>query len=588
MKKTIDKKRRLKQIFIILFFITVNFGIVSLLSTIYYEFNSGADRSRLLHIDLRVNDYYQPKIKINGIDTEGRAPNREIIRNIKNDYIKSWYVKKYAMQNNDVNAIEDFYTDSAQAKIQRIIKHNITNKINIHSTSIDHDMTIKFLSEDGQLAYIDDKNVHEQTYFFKDNKQIHGAKTIKNYKSILLLEDGFWRVRHLKSLPKNPDEQSNHNDVSQILEIEKKITHVVQPKQTLYRLTKIYNTTKKKLIELNPNKRSLTNNILLKNDTILVKILKEKITIDQNKSKSQNIRFPNDFKIKGINYYPQKTPWFEFWKQYDTIVVNKDFKLIKNLQLNTIRIFIPYELFGKEKVSKTELNNLISTLDLAHKNNLKVIVTFFDFYSNYQVLDYTICDRHIEKIIRTIKDHPALLQYDIKNEPDLDFKLYGKQKVINWLSFIAGRMKYYDKETPITIGWYSPKEASNLSDQLDFVSFHYYKSPEEFSPIFKELEKKVKKPIVIQEFGKHSYNSIWNLYSNSEKKQAKYHKEIQESFGTNGVEHFVSWTLYDFPKIDTKVFGRMPHKIGPQKNYGFINNKGKLKKAAKYISGVLK
>uniref|UniRef100_UPI0038B61447 glycoside hydrolase family 2 TIM barrel-domain containing protein n=1 Tax=Tenacibaculum xiamenense TaxID=1261553 RepID=UPI0038B61447 len=216
---------------------------------------------------------------------------------------------------------------------------------------------------------------------------------------------------------------------------------------------------------------------------------------------------------------------------------------------------------------------------------MKVIVTFFDFYSNYQVLDYTICDRHLEQIIQRIKNHPALLQYDIKNEADLDFKIHGKQKVINWLNFIAERMKHYDKETPITIGWYSPKEATNLRDKVDFISFHYYKTPENFSEVFKELEKQVDKPIVIQEFGKHSYNSIWNLYRNSEKKQAKYHREIQESFHANGVEHFVSWTLYDFPEIDKNVFGRMPHKIGPQKNYGFIDVKGKPKQAIKYISG---
>ncbi len=584
MKKTIDKKRRLKQIAIIILFVIINFGIVSLLSTIYYEFNSGADRSKLLHIDLRVNDYYQPKIKINGEDTEGRIPNREIIKNIREDYLKSWYVKKYAIQNNDPNAIEDFYTDSAQVKIQRIIKHNIANKVNVRSTSLGHDLTIKFLSEDGQVAYIDDKNVQEYTYYFKEDKQVHGETTSKNYRSILLLEDGFWRVRHLKSSIEEESE-TIENDIEEFIEVEKEITHIVEPKQTVYRLTKIYNTTKEKLIALNPSKKGLKNNILVKNDTILVDVIKEQIKVNKEQVESNSTHFPNEFKIKGINYYPQKTPWFEFWTEHDTITINKDFQLINRLKLNTIRIFIPYELFGKEKVSKSELKKLIKTLDLAYRNNLKVIVTFFDFYSNYQVLDYTICDRHIEKIIGTIKDHPSLLQYDIKNEPDLDFKLYGKQKVINWLSFIANRMKNYDNKTPITIGWYSPKEAVNLSKKLDFVSFHYYKSPEEFSAIFKNLEKQVDKPIVIQEFGKHSYNSIWNLFRNSKKKQANYHKEIQNSFKENGVEHFVSWTLYDFPKIDTKIFGRMPHKIGPQKNYGFVDVKGKLKPASKYISG---
>ena len=481
MTKSTNNKRKLKQALIIAVFLGVNFGIISLLSTIYYKFNSGADRSKALHIDLRQNDYYLPKITINSSNSEGRPPNKEILKNIEEDYVKSWYVKKYALRNNDVKAIEDFYTDSAQTKIQRIINYNIANKVNIHSTSVNHHVNIKFLSEDGHVAYIDDKNVQERTYFYKNKKQIHGEVTTKTYKSILLLEDGFWRIRHLKSVIEQQVENVKVIENEKVIEIDKEITHVVKPKETVYRLTQMYKTTKDKLIVLNPKKRGIADNILLKHDTIIVKKSKEFVNASLFETQKQEIRFTKNFRIKGINYYPQKTPWFEFWKQYDTTVVKKDLKLIKGLKLNTIRIFIPYELFGKEKVSKNELKNLIKTLDLADRNKLKVIVTFFDFYSNYQVLDYTICDRHLEQIILRIKNHPALLQYDIKNEADLDFKIHGKQKVLNWLNFIAERMKHYDKETPITIGWYSPKEATNLSDKVDFVSFHYYKTPEKFA-----------------------------------------------------------------------------------------------------------
>ncbi|SEE45814.1 Glycosyl hydrolase catalytic core [Tenacibaculum sp. MAR_2010_89] len=505
MKKTLLNKRTFKQVVIITTFVLVNLLLISLLSKIYYEFNSGADRSKLLHIDLKNNTYYLPKIKVNYDNVEGRDPNEEIIKNIKKDYLKSWYVKKYALQNNDYNAIEDFYTDSAQVKIKKIIQFNSKNSINIRSTSVNHNVTIKFFSEDGQVVYLDDKNVEEQTFYYKKKKLIHQEKTLKNYKAILLLEDGFWRVRH---------------------------------------------------------------------------IISDKILLKENETfKTTN----KNFKIKGINYYPQKTSWFDFWKKYDSITVNKDFNIIKKLKLNTVRIFIPYKLFGKENVSEIYLNHLKNTLDLAKKNNLKVIVTFFDFYSNYQVLDYTLCDRHLETIINEIKKHPAILQYDIKNEPDLDFKNYGKEKVLNWLDFISSRIRIYDQKTPITIGWSTPEVGHLLKNKMDFISFHYYKKTIDFKNAYLNLKKKVNKPIVVQEFGRHSYNSIWNLYRYSEKKQAKYHKNMQQNFHDLNINHFVSWTLYDFPKIDVKIFGKMPHKIGPQKSFGFIDKKGNLKKAAKYI-----
>ncbi|CAL2082551.1 Glycoside hydrolase, family GH5_42 [Tenacibaculum sp. 190524A02b] len=502
------KHQLIKQVLIILLFITVNLGFISLISKIYYEFNSGADRSKLLHINLKENTYYIPKTTIKATNTRGRKLNKENIKDIHNDYIKSWYVRKYALQNNNHKAIEDFYTDSAQVKIQKIITNNSRDSINIHSTSIQHNINIDFFSEDGQVVYLNDKAVQEKTFFYQNQKLYYQQETTKNYKAVLLLEDGFWRIRHIVS-------------------------------------DSVYKT-------------------------------------EQPKTQLKKI----NFKIKGINYYPQNTPWFDFWHKYDSLVVQKDLKIIKDLKLNTVRIFIPYEVFGKEKVAPQKLKHLITTLNIAHNLNLKVIITFFDFYSNYQVLDYTLCDRHVESIIKKIKKHPAILQYDIKNEPNLDFKIHSKHKVINWLSFIVERVRYYDPNTPITIGWGNADSAYLLNDKVDIISFHFYKKLKEFKTDYTKLKEKVYKPIVVQEFGKHSYNSIFNLFSHSEKKQANYHKKMQQYFKELNVEHFVSWTLYDFPHIDSAIFGRLPYKIGPQKNYGFINVKGKFKQATKYITNI--
>lgn len=505
-KKRGRKRRALKQIGVVLLFLVINLALVSLLSKIYYEFNSGADRSKLLHINLEYNSYYKPKIKVTADNVEGRQPNLQNVNTIKQDYLKSWYVRKYALLNNDPKAIEDFYTDSAQVKIQRIIAQNSLDTVSVGSTSSEHDLTIKFFSEDGQVVYVDDNNVKEHHYFFKKGKFLHKNQTLKDYSAILLLEDGFWRIRHLVS------EQSKH------------------------RMT----TKSKALVTKTP--------------------------------------------IKGINYYPQKTPWFEFWKQYDSTVVKKDFEIIKNLKLNTVRIFIPYELFGKEYVYDSKLKLLQKTLDIAQETGLKVIVTFFDFYSNYQILDYTICDRHLEKIVNGIKSHPALLQYDIKNEPDLDILLYGEAKVTNWLSFMIQRLRSYDPNTPITIGWATPEKAHLLADEVDVVSFHFYKKIKNFNEDIKKLRTQTDKPLVVQEFGRHSKSSIWNFWSHNKNKQAKYHKKMQTLFKENNIQNFVSWTLYDFPEIDPAIFGRMPHKIGPQKNFGFIDIEGNLKPAAKYIA----
>jgi len=501
-------KRHIKQISIIIAFILFNLVVISIISKTYYEFNSGASRNQSLHIELKHNNYYLPKVEINISKAKGRKLNSEVLKEIKGDYLNAWYVKSYALLNNDVNSFKDFYTDSAQVKLTEMINYNHKNKISVDMTSLEHHLEIQFFSEDGQLIFLKDKNVEEIVAINQNEKLVSKEYVVNDYDVVLLLEDGFWRIRHII--------KTNHSEKN-------KKTCIIEKKHVF------------------------------------------------------------DFSINGINYYPQKTPWLEFWNKYDQSVVDKDFEIIKNLGLNTVRIFLPYENFGKAEVSLDKIEHLKTTLNLAEKKSLKVIITFFDFYSNYNIIDYSLCDRHLEQIIPKIKDHKAILQYDIKNEPDLDFKHTKEKKVLDWLKFISERIKLYDNNTPITIGWSDIKYAQLLEDNVDVLSFHYYKKASKFSKEYTDLKVKTKKQLVLQEFGKHSYNSFWFPFSNTEIDQAVYYKEMQQQFQESSLNNFVSWTLYDFPNIDTSVFGNLPQKINPQKNYGFIDVNGNKKEATKFI-----
>jgi len=501
-------KRHIKQISIIIAFIFFNLIVISIISKTYYEFNSGANRNQSLHIELKYNNYYLPKVEINTSKAKGRNLNPEVLKNIEGDYLNAWYVKSYALRHNDVNSFKDFYTDSAQVKLTEVITYNHKNQISVDMTTLKHRLEIQFFSEDGQLVFLKDKNVEEIVSISQNKKLVYKEHVFNDYDVVLLLEDGFWRIRHI--------------------------------------------------IKTNNSETNNTTPIIEYNDVL-------------------------DFSINGINYYPQETPWLEFWNKYDKSVVDKDFELIKNLGLNTVRIFLPYDDFGGAKVSLEKINHLKTTLDLAEKKSLKVIITFFDFYSNYNIIDYSLCDRHLEQIISKIKNHKAILQYDLKNEPDLDFKHANEKKILDWLKFISERIKLYDNNTPITIGWSDIKYAQLLENNVDVLSFHYYKKAAKFSKEYTVLRVKTKKQLVLQEFGKHSYNSFWFPFSNTEIDQAVYYKVMQEQFRQSSLNNFVSWTLYDFPNIDTSVFGNLPQKINPQKNYGFIDVNGNKKEATKFI-----
>ena len=310
-------------------------------------------------------------------------------------------------------------------------------------------------------------------------------------------------------------------------------------------------------------------------------IVKEKSI--ENAPKVQLVNF-NINTVKGINYYPQATPWKMFGDQFDLKIIANDFEIIKNAGLNTIRIFIPYEGFGKAKVKDEKLNKLTQVLDLAEESQLKVIITLFDFYGNYETSDWTLNHRHAETIVSTFKNHPALLAWDLKNEPNLDFDSRGKQQIISWLEHLIVLVKSIDEKHPITIGWSNAESATILKDKVDFISFHYYGDYKSFGSIYDKIKEEAPdKGIILGEFGTSSYSGLWKPIRKSKNKQATYHKEMQKIL-TNKNIPFISWTLYDFDKIPKEVVGRLPWRTQPQKKFGFIDSKGNKKPSFQYIS----
>lgn len=480
----------------------VLFGIGSL----YSYLNTGADRSTMLHTEIKKINQYLPKITWAPLNNEGRPMDEQTLNAIENDYLDAWYVKHIAYKSNTLSGIDDYYTESARENINALVEQNRSKNISIEGTTLEHHPTLNFFSEDGQLAVITDENVIEFKRVFENEILILETTEQATYKIIFLLEDGFWRIRHMIK-----ESSKDYKDA------------YIQA----------------------------TNNI---------------------------------DKIKGINYYPHASPWEMFGDTFDADTISKDFKIIKDAGLNSIRIFVQYDDFGKANIITEKLNKLKKVLDLAEAEELKVVVTLFDFYGDYSVLNWTLNQRHAETIVSTLKNHNALLAWDIKNEPNLDFKSRKKELVVAWLDKMIDLVKSTDPKHPVTIGWSNAESAPILKDKLDFISFHYYEDLDDLEKIYLNINSEVpSKPIAITEFGLSSYKGIWNPFGNNEEDQSAYHKEAQAIFSEKEI-NFMSWTLYDFVEIPKEVVGRLPWRKKAQEHFGFINKNGESKPAFKYIA----
>ncbi|WP_271782177.1 cellulase family glycosylhydrolase [Aquimarina algiphila] len=509
--------RNIYRSFIIISFIGIVVLVLFGISQVLSYLNTGADRTSMLHLAVSKEQVYLPKLEWKDTINPGRPIEKQTLLDIEHDYLNAWYIRNAAYQTNKKEGIEDYYTKSARQNLLKSIGSNKKKDIAIHGTTIHHNIALDFYSADGQLAVLSDTNVKEYQRVYKGDEVLLEAELRSDYQVMLMLEDGFWRIRHI-------------------------VKEEPRPLDTI-----------------------------LQNKT-LARVIEGKIVIENQ-----------EYQIKGINYYPQKTPWNMFGDDFDIDVIAKDFDIINDSGLNTIRIFVPYEGFGKAKVETEKLDKLRQVLDKAKDKKLKVIVTLFDFYGNYSVLDWTLTHRHAEQIVTALADHEAILAWDIKNEPNLDFESRGKENVVAWLKEMISQIRQFDPNHLVTIGWSDVESASLLKEEIDIVSFHYYRDINNFIEAYNQLNTQINKPMVLQEFGLPSSRGFWSPFGPSEKGQAEYHKQFQEIIKQENI-HFLSWTLYDFEEVPSAVVGKLPWRKHKQKHFGFIDRNGNKKPAFEFIA----
>jgi len=503
----IKLNKTLYRTVLIVTFLAINTLIIYGIGAAWAFMNTGADKTSMLHLEVPMDDVYKPNIEWINLENPGRPMEDQALGEITNDYMNAWHVRNIAYKKNDRYGIEDFYTDSARVRLYETIDLNIKNKNWYKRTTLNHHSSLDFYTADGTMVVFKDYNVEEYQETYEGEQLLFREKDTTSYQVMMLLEDGFWRIRHLKEIA---------------------------------------------------------------------------APIDSAKVEKRNIedRLKKIEKLKGINYYPKDSPWDTFGKKFNDSIINQDFKIIQNMGLNAIRIFIQYEDFGKNKVDTKKLDLLKSLLNSAKANDLEVIITLFDFYGDYDVSNWTLTHRHAEAIVNAVKDHPALLGWDIKNEPDLDFDSRGRLRVLAWLEQMIENIKKWDKNHPVTIGWSSPEAGIELADQVDFISYHYYREVHDFKKAFDTLNAKVpNKPKVLQEYGMSSYKGVWNLYTGADDEgQRDYYKEIQPILNDSNIP-YMFWTLYDFKKVPSSVAGSLPWKTKKQHFFGCLDTLGNKKPA---------
>ncbi len=452
---------------------------------------------------------------------------------IESAYLRAWLQWNISYLRGEAYGLETYFVGPALEAVEASIDAMHAQGWSLQQTDLEHHLHLHFYSADGSIVSFTARDVLvAQVLRSEGTIPVVTEVTRADYEVVMMLEDGNWRVRHW------------------------------------------VRTTGETLQSVAPADPETADFVTTKGD--------------------QLVSNGRPFIVRGLNYYPKDTPWHDFWPTYDPHTIEEDFALIESLGLNTIRIFVPYNFQLPEEEHNTENSptkpadpyvdlrlKLADLLARAESHNLKVIVTLFDFRTDYQILLWPNANRDIREIVPYFADSPTILAWDLKNEPDLDQAGNTPEMVNLWLEHVAWQIRQHDPNHLLTIGWAAAAQADQLTEIVDFISFHDYLDTATFSGRIAKLRQAApNKPIVLTEFGLTTWNSYFFPIGNSEQEQAVYYADMIQTMRNQNISGYVAWTLHDFSDIPADVVGRLPWRTAPQHHFGLVDSRGNKKPAA--------
>lgn len=232
-------------------------------------------------------------------------------------------------------------------------------------------------------------------------------------------------------------------------------------------------------------------------------------TAHENKISRFDFTGPRDPSlIRGFNYTPANVAsprhHIDCWIHYDSATIKFDLNLAKSLNLNQVRIFVPYAVYTEDKEALPA--KLQHFLRECHKRGIGVMPVVG---SGPWLRDTSLRAQGrewVKFLVNSISNEPGLAIWDVMNEPD--WPVTPKERVLNNFEnckFMSKTFHGLDPNTPVTIGMAFVDGMIELADYVDVLQFHdYMQTKEEIRNNItraKEFAAKVNKPLIDGEIG---------------------------------------------------------------------------------------
>jgi len=310
----------------------------------------------------------------------------------------------------------------------------------------------------------------------------------------------------------------------------------------------------------------------------------------------------------GVNWIPAKSA-MQWPFEWNPELVKNDFSTMHDLHMNFVRFDMVWQWVEPRpgQYNHKAFEQLDYLISLAHEFGIYLNPALFaggevgdawwDIPWRQGRNPHTDSDmlflqaRHVEAFAKKYKDEPAILAWDLTDEPPFWVVMKNGQTsdaaAAVWTQLLSDSIRKYDTNHMVMVGVSNmelargPFRATNISPWVDFLSVHpyplynqiYYPEPvlsmrSSYSAGFETcLARSAGKPVMMQEFGTSSAQCSLEV-------QEKYYNVFMHAALAAGNIGLIAWTFTDAdPEIQ---FCRAPYKRNPHETqFGVTDHTGK-------------
>lgn len=228
--------------------------------------------------------------------------------------------------------------------------------------------------------------------------------------------------------------------------------------------------------------------------------------------------------VRGANYCTAGGHHLEHWLHYDPKENERDLDYAQKIGINHVRVFLSYAAYLADREAFCRnLAHLAHACHARHIGLMPVVQTKREMLKEAE--PYPRTREWIEALLKAIGNEPALVSWDVYNEPDYPDSPERPNHIAE-ARIMARLFRELDTQqprVPITIGFAYEEFMEQNADVVDLLSFHDYSPTRDeirhHIDVAAAFAAKVKKPIVNSEIGctarANPYDVAIEEYSNA-------------------------------------------------------------------------